>query len=158
MDRVSRGGEIEGVTLVELRQISDERGAVLHMLRCDAPGFSRFGECYFSEVSPGAVKAWKRHRDQTQRLAVPVGRLRVVIYDDRAGSLTAGRVQVIELGRPDAYHRVQIPPRLWYGFACIGGTSALLANCPDLPHDPNESEQRAVHDPTIPYTWTSIAT
>lgn len=148
---------IEGVTATELRQISDERGAVLHMLRCDAPEFTRFGECYFSEVLPGAVKAWKRHRVQTQNLAVPVGRIRLVIYDGRENSPTLGRILVQELGRPDAYLRLSIPPGLWYGFACLGNTPALLANCADMPHQPSESEVRAIDDPSIPYSWAQIA-
>ena len=145
--------EIDGVMITELRQIGDERGAVLHMLRCDAPEFTRFGECYFSEVLPGAIKAWKRHRAQTQNLAVPVGRIQLVIYDDRETSTTSGHVQVLELGRPDAYFRLRIPPRLWYGFSCISATPALLANCPDLSHDPADSEVRTLNDPAIPYDW-----
>jgi dTDP-4-dehydrorhamnose 3,5-epimerase len=146
---------INGVVITELRQISDERGAVLHMLRCDAPEFTRFGECYFSEVAPGAVKAWKRHRAQTQNIAVPVGRIRMVIYDDRPGAATRGQLHVIELGRPDAYMRLRIPPGLWYGFACISAAPALLANCADLPHDPTDSEVRPVNDPAIPYAADS---
>lgn len=147
-------GRIEGVTLTKLREIGDERGTVLHMLRSDAPDFTCFGECYFSEVSPGASKAWKRHRAQTQNLAVPVGRIRIAIYDDREGSATRGNLQVLELGRPDAYLRLRVPPGLWYGFQCISATPALLANCADLPHDPAESEQRPADDPTIPYHWS----
>lgn len=146
---------ISGVTFTELRQVSDERGALLHMLRCDAAEFSRFGECYFSEVLPGAIKAWKRHRMQTQNLAVPVGRIRMVIYDNREGSVTRGQLQELQLGRPDAYLRVQIPPGLWYGFACIGDAPALLANCTDFPHDPIESEQCPPNPPIIPYQWTA---
>lgn len=146
-------GRIEGVTLTELRELGDERGTVLHMLRSDAPEFTRFGECYFSEVSPGAIKAWKRHRAQTQNLAVPMGRIRVAIYDDREGSATRGNLQVLELGRPDAYLRLRVPPGLWYGFQCISATPALVANCADLPHDPAEGEQRPADDPTIPYHW-----
>ena len=145
---------IDGMTVVELRQISDERGAVLHMLRSDAPDFVRFGECYFSEVAPRAVKAWKRHRKQTQNLAVPSGRIRLVVYDDRDGSATRGTLVTLELGRPDAYRRVSIPPGLWYGFAAVGPAAALLANCADLPHDPAESEVKAFDDPSIPYSWT----
>lgn len=153
MDKISAGGMIEGLALTGLRQIGDERGAVLHMLRCDAPEFTRFGECYFSEVLPGAVKAWKRHRAQTQNLAVPVGRILMVIFDDRESSLTRGRVQILELGRPDAYARLQILPGLWYGFRCISNIPALLVNCADLPHDPKESEQRPADYPDIPYQW-----
>jgi dTDP-4-dehydrorhamnose 3,5-epimerase len=144
---------IDGVTITELRQINDERGAVLHMLRSDAPGFVRFGECYFSEVLSTAVKGWKRHRVQTQNLAVPVGRIRFVIYDDRAFSPTKGALQILEIGRPDAYLRLQIPPGLWYGFSCISATPALIVNCADLPHDPAESDVRTLDDTLIPYQW-----
>lgn len=144
---------IEGVRLTELRQINDHRGAVLHMIRSDAAEFTRFGECYFSEVFPGAIKAWKRHRVQTQNLAVPVGRIRLVIYDDREGSATKGQLQELELGRPDAYLRLQIPPGLWYGFSCVGGSPALLANCADFPYDPMESDFRSIDDAGIPYRW-----
>ncbi len=146
---------IEGVGLTPLRQIGDERGAVLHMLRSDSPDFTRFGECYFSEVLPGVTKGWKRHRAQTQNLAVPVGRIRMVIYDDRPGSASRGRLQTVDLGRPDAYLRLRIPPGLWYAFACIGSAPALLANCPDLPHDPTESDTRPLTDAAIPYDWQS---
>ena len=150
---ISGASPVEGVTLTELGQIDGDRGAVLHMLRSDAPEFTRFGECYFSEVLPGAVKAWKRHRDQTQNLAVPVGRIQMVIFDDRKGSVSRGQLQVLELGRPDAYFRLRIPPGLWYGFRCISTAPALLVNCADLPHDPNEGETRPLDDPGIPFRW-----
>ena len=34
---------IAGVTVRPLRQIPDERGKIMHMLRQDDPGFQRFG-------------------------------------------------------------------------------------------------------------------
>jgi len=150
---VKKPAQIDGVIITELCQITDERGAVLHMYRRDAPEFVSFGECYFSEIFPGAIKAWKRHCAQTQNLAVPIGRIRMVIYDDREASFTRGHLQVLELGRPDAYLRLRIPSGLWYGFACISATPALLVNCADLPHDANDSERRPVNDSAIPYTW-----
>lgn len=152
---VTAAARIDGVVITELRQIVDERGAVLHMLRNDALDPVRFGECYFSEVLPGATKAWKRHRLQTQNLAVPVGRLRLVIYDDRESSPSRGALQIHELGRPDAYVRVQIPPGVWYGFSCVSAGPALLANCVDLPHDPSESDSRPLTDSAIPYEWNA---
>ena len=136
--------------MTQLRQLGDDRGSVLHMLRCDAPEFTKFGECYFSEILPGAAKAWKRHRAQTQNLAVPVGRVRIVIFDDRGGSPTRGQVEDVELGRPEAYVRLRIPPGLWYGFQCVGDTPALIVNCADLPHDPTETEVRSIDDVTMP--------
>jgi len=144
---------IEGVTTHKLVELADDRGSVLHMLSVNTPGFKQFGECYFSEVKPGVIKAWKMHLEQTQNLAVPIGRVKLVIFDDRDNSKTKGNLKVLELGRPDAYLRVQIPPGLWYGFACIGEAPALLANCADIPHDPKESERRSVSDTRIPYDW-----
>jgi dTDP-4-dehydrorhamnose 3,5-epimerase len=147
--------QIDGVIITELCQIHDERGAVLHMLRSDSPEFTRFGECYFSEILFGAVKAWKIHHDQTQNLAVPIGRIRLVIYDDRVGSTTRSKLQVLDLGRPDAYLRITIPPKLWYGFAGVSRMTALLANCSDLPHSRTESEVCSVNDARIPYSWST---
>ena len=144
---------IDGVLVTGLRQVVDEQGAVLHHMRSDAPEFTTFGECYFSEMIPGAVKAWKRHREQTQHLAVPIGRVRFVIYDDRELSPTNGSLEVVELGRPDHYNRLRIPKGLWYGFTCLSDQSALIANCTDEPHDPTDTELRAEHDPRIPYHW-----
>ena len=131
---------ISGVVVTPLREIADARGAILNMLRADGADFRSFGECYFSEIRPGFIKAWKRHRRQTQNLAVPVGRVRFVVHDARESSPTKGLLDVIELGRPDAYMRLRIPPLLWYGFACISATTALVANCTDVPHDPAEGE------------------
>ena len=141
---------IEGVLLNSLKQISDPRGDILHMMRVDSSGFKGFGEVYFSEVIPGAIKAWKLHERQTQNFAVPVGRILLTIFDDRQGSPSCGMVQELELGRPDAYFRVTIEPGLWYGLSCIGDGPALLTNCADLPHDPSESRARELTYPGMP--------
>ena len=144
---------IDDVVLTELKQFSDERGTLLHMLRNDDPIFTTFGECYFSEVLPGAVKAWKMHRNQTQNFSVPVGRIKLVIYDNRKNSISNGNLQYVNLGRPDSYFRIMIPPGLWYGFTCISEMPALLVNCADIPHDPQESEIRMLDDISIPHKW-----
>ena len=47
---------IQGVKFKLLKKICDERGAVMHMLRCDDPEFEKFGEIYFSCIYPGVVK------------------------------------------------------------------------------------------------------
>jgi dTDP-4-dehydrorhamnose 3,5-epimerase len=146
---------IDGVRLSPLREIADERGAVLHMLRVDAEDFTQFGECYLSEILPGAVKAWKRHRAQTQLFAVPAGRIRIVIYDPRTEAASHGCLQVLDLGRPDAYARLRIPPGLWYGFACLSPGPALIVNCADMIHDPRECDILAPNDAGIPYDWTT---
>jgi dTDP-4-dehydrorhamnose 3,5-epimerase len=149
---VGKGQMIEHVIIQELTQIPDERGRVMHMIRADSPLFEKFGEIYFSEVLPGVVKAWKRHKEMTQLIAVPVGMIKLVIYDDPGKSKSKGNLKVLEIGR-DNYKLVKIPPNLWYGFKCISEHPALLANCADLPHDPSEAESRDPNDSYIPYQW-----
>lgn len=147
---------IDGVERIPLRQIPAEGGAVLHMLRADAPHFTGFGEVYFSECLPGAVKAWKRHREMTQNFAVPSGRIRVVIYDDRENSPTRGTVAEHTLGRPDSYCLLRIPPMVWYGFTAADAAVGIICNCADMTHRPEESERIAADSPAIPYVWPEL--
>ena len=143
---------IDGVKVVPLKKIEDERGKVLHMLRSDSELFTKFGEVYFSVVNPGVVKAWKKHKLMTQHFAVPSGAIKLVLFDDRDGSNTKGKKQEIEIGESN-YSLVRIPPKVWYGFKGISKTSSLIANCSDIPHDPMESKKKDINDPEIPYKW-----
>ncbi len=145
---------IEGVFTVDLRVIPAEKGAVLHMLRADAPFFSRFGEVYFSEIEPNTIKAWKMHQRQTQRLTVPMGLVQVVLFDARPQSPSYGRVDAVFLGREEHYKLLHIPPYIWYGFKNVGKEKALICNCTDMPHEASESCQKAEDDASIPYIWT----
>ena len=131
---------IDGVKVTPLRQIPDERGKVMHMLRSDSDAFIGFGEIYFSCVYPGAVKAWHIHKRMTLNYAVPHGNIKLVLYDDREGSPTRGEVQEVFLG-PDNYCLVTIPPMVWNGFKGIGMNAAIVANCATIPHDPTEIDR-----------------
>ena len=122
------------------------------MLRCDANHFVKFGEIYFSETNPGTVKAWKRHQRMTQNFAVVSGSLRLVVYDDRSGSASSGKLDVFDLGREN-YQLVRVPNGLWYGFKCVGESPVLMANCADMPHDPQEVVVIPSDSPRIPYQW-----
>jgi dTDP-4-dehydrorhamnose 3,5-epimerase len=143
---------IDGVIVEPLKQIIDERGKVMHMLRSDSKFFTKFGEIYFSVVNPGIVKAWKKHLLMTQKFAVPVGNIRLVMFDERKSSNTFGKIEVLELGE-DNYSLITIPPLIWYGFKGISKAAAVIANCSDFPHDPKESEKCDQKDFKIPYEW-----
>lgn len=143
---------IKGVIIEPLRQIPDERGKVMHMLRADSTLFTKFGEIYFSLVNPGAVKAWKRHRRMTLHYAVPRGNVKVVLYDDREGSKSRGLIEEVFIGE-DNYCLLVIPPMLWNGFKGLGSSPSLIANCTDLPYDPAEVERLDISDGKIPYDW-----
>ena len=147
-----KSSKIEGVKIVPLAQISDERGSVLHMMRKKGP-LCEFGEIYFSEVLPWKIKAWKRHKKMTQNFAVPFGQIKLVFYDDRDHSKSKGKIETLVLGRPDNYYLVQVPPLLWYGFQGIGSTPSILANCADMVHEPEESESQDYVNSDFSFLW-----
>jgi dTDP-4-dehydrorhamnose 3,5-epimerase len=144
---------IEGVLVRPLRQIPDERGKVMHMLRADDPHFEAFGEIYFSVVYPGVVKGWHLHKQMTINYAVPYGSIKLVLFDDRERSATRGQVQEIFVGESN-YALVRVPPMVWNGFKGVGLTHAIVANCATIPHDPDEIVRLDPFSSKIPYEWS----
>jgi dTDP-4-dehydrorhamnose 3,5-epimerase len=144
---------IAGVGVYPLRQIPDERGKIMHMLRADDSHFERFGEIYFSMVYPGVIKGWHLHRLMTLNYAVPVGTIKLVLFDERDGSPTKG--EIVELFPGEAnYLLVRIPPGVWNGYKGVGHAPAIVANCATHPHDPDEMRRLDPFDNHIPYDWS----
>ena len=144
---------IDGVLVHPLKQIPDERGKVMHMLRASDPHFVGFGEIYFSLVFPGVIKGWHLHKRMVINYAVPMGRIKLVLYDPREGSPTRGQIQELFLGE-EHYALVQVPAGVWNGFKGVGVTPALVANCATIVHDPEEIVRMdPLHNDVIPYTW-----
>ena len=143
---------IDGVKLTPLKQIFDERGKVMHMLREDSSVFSRFGEIYFSCTHPGVVKAWHMHKKMTLNYAVIYGEIKFVLYDDRPESPTQGELQEFFIS-PENYILVTVPPLIWNGFKSVGVNSSIVANCSTLPHSPDEIIRCSPTSSNIPYDW-----
>ena len=143
---------IDGIRIIPLRQIPDERGTVMHMLRADDPHFDRFGEIYFSTVYQGVVKGWHLHERMTINYAVPVGAIKLVLFDDRDGSPTRGELQEVFLGDGN-YALVTVPPFVWNGFKGIAAPYSVVANCATIPHDPTEIRRMDPFGSKIKYDW-----
>src|SRR3972149_8553359 len=109
---------IDGVEIIPLKQIPDERGKVMHMLKATDPHFIKFGEIYFSLIHPGVIKGWHLHKEMAINYAVVAGKIKVVLYDDRKNSQTKGEIQEVYLSQ-DNYLLVSVPPYIWNGFKCV---------------------------------------
>jgi dTDP-4-dehydrorhamnose 3,5-epimerase len=143
---------IEGVQVVPLRRIPDERGTIYHMLRRTDAHFREFGEIYFSSIYKGVVKGWHRHREMTLNYVCIHGAIKLALYDERDGSPSRGEVMEIFLGK-DNYSLVVIPPQVWNGFKGMSDPYAIVANCCTHPHDPSRSTRLDPFDNHIPYDW-----
>lgn len=131
---------IEGVLLTSLKRIDHPKGDVLHGMKKNDPGFSGFGEAYFSTIHAGDIKPWKKHLRMTLNLVVPVGNIRFVLHDERSDSLTCNQTMVVEIGR-DNYQRLTVPAGVWMAFEGLDEALNLLLNVADLEHDPSEVER-----------------
>lgn len=143
---------INGVLVVPLRRIPDERGTIFHMLRRTDAHFVEFGEIYFTSIYRGVVKGWHRHTEMTLNYACVWGRIKLVIHDDRPDSTTRGTTMEVFLG-PDDYSLVTIPPQIWTGFKGMADES-IVANCATHPHDPSRTERLDPFSDRIPYDWS----
>jgi dTDP-4-dehydrorhamnose 3,5-epimerase len=144
---------IHDVKIIPLRQIVDERGKIMHMMKATDPHFLGFGEIYFSCAWPGTVKAWHIHQSMTINNAVISGRAKLVMYDMREDSPSHGELQEVFFGE-DNYCLVQVPPGIANGYKAYGDKLVVLANCATEPHVPDEMLRLDPGTPRIPYDWT----
>jgi len=106
------------------------------------------GQINFSVQYPGVIKAWHRHRYQTDFWMGLIGHLKVGVYDqenDTAWSIVIGE---------KCPGTVIIPPPLWHGAATVGPTPAGLLYYVTHSYNPEApDEERANHDAFPDFPW-----
>jgi len=143
---------IEGVKITELKQIKDERGKIMHMMKNNFEVFKKFGEIYFSTVNNSYIKAWHLHKEATLNYACIHGKVRYVLFDDRKSSKTFGEIQEFILS-PENYFLVTVPPMIWNGFIGIHTEYSIIANCMTITHNENEMVRKDPFDSYFSYKW-----
>jgi dTDP-4-dehydrorhamnose 3,5-epimerase len=98
------------------------------------------------------VKGWHLHQRMTLNYAVVVGMIKLVLFDDREGSPSRGKLMELLVGESN-YSLVKIPPGVWNGFKCIDTKAAIVANCASEPHAPAEILRMDPSSRAIPYDW-----
>ena len=145
---------IEGVEIKNLKVITDSRGFLMEMLRCDDTIFEKFGQVYLSVCKPNIVKGWHYHKKQTDHFVVVKGNAKVVLYDDRKNSATKGEVQEVFMGEGNPI-LLKIPTYVLHGITPVGNEDSYLINCPTLPYDYKNPDEFRVSFKSreIPYDW-----
>ena len=145
--------EIEGVLLTPLKKISHPKGDILHGMKKSDPGFSAFGEAYFTKINFNEIKGWNRHHRVTLNLCVPVGKVFFVLYDDREKSKTRGNFLSVEISVDD-HQRLTVPPCVWLAFKGMSDGINLILDVTDMEHDPEEVENQDLEQ--IEYNWDAV--
>lgn len=142
---------IEGVLLTPLSIISNPMGDVFHGMKASSPGYSGFGEAYFSSVKSKNIKGWKKHKNMVMNLVVVSGKVKFVIYDDRGDSKTKNQFAEYTLSFPENYSRLTVPSGVWMAFQDCTGQSSTLLNLANIEHHPEEQASKPLSE--ILYNW-----
>ena len=123
--------QIAGVQIVNLRRFNDDGGSMTELGRLkrgehdDLPGFV-VKQVNFSEIEPGAIKAFHLHLRQTDVWYVPpTSKLLLVLGDARKKSSTEGEVRRIVLGDGNS-RLVRIPPGVAHGVTNLASTPGQI--------------------------------
>ena len=143
---------IEGVIVSPLKVVDVLGGNVLHAMKASDEEYKGFGEAYFSMIEKGIIKGWKRHKEMTLNLIVPIGAIRFVLFDSRDNSVTTGKYFEVDLSL-EHYNRLTIPPMVWMGFQGLEEGFSLLLNIANIPHSQSEVEQKELDE--IYFDWRS---
>jgi len=133
---------LEGILLTPLKRFHNEKGDIFHAMKKSDKGFNGFGEAYFSTISKGEIKGWKKHTRMTLNIIVPFGKIELVVYD-------GSEFFSVILSNKN-YQRLTIEPNLWLAFRGLAEENMLL-NIASIEHDPKELENIGLSE--IQYDW-----
>jgi dTDP-4-dehydrorhamnose 3,5-epimerase len=106
------------------------------------------GQINYSVQHPGVIKAWHRHKHQTDFWMCLRGHIKVGVY--REGADFAW-LHVLGEKQPGA---LIIPPTLWHGAATVGNEPAGLFYYVTKAYDPaSPDEERRAHDSVPGFPW-----
>lgn len=143
---------IDGVKIIPLKQIFDNRGAVYHVFRNDNNDVN-VEEVYISRVNAGITKGWKQHLQTWQRFVVLYGKMEIVLHDERKNSPTYGAFQRVILDETDNYARLELAPQIWYAFRCLSEDYSLMINISEMIHVDGESNNIPLENDLFHYDW-----
>ena len=124
-------GIIHDCRVRHLNKYVDERGWLAEVFRQDElePACHPVMG-YLSLTHPGVARGPHEHETQTDLFVFFSGRFRLYLWDARAGSVSFGLRQVLDLGesRPAS---VLVPPGVVHAYRNTGTGDALIFNCPN---------------------------
>jgi dTDP-4-dehydrorhamnose 3,5-epimerase len=123
---------IEGVQIIDLRLLIDDGGSFAELVRFDENGCLlqipefRVRQSSYSQVLPGAIKAFHLHFNQEDVWFVPpTDRLLIGLVDARSGSPTTGKTMRFVMGGGKA-QILYIPRGVGHGCANLGNVPATI--------------------------------
>ena len=151
MPNVQESKEIAGVWTVEPTLHGDQRGMFIETFRREwFPNSREMLQGNRSNKQAGAVVGLHYHLHQADYWYCPVGAIRVVLHDLRAGGPTDGGTMCFDISGEN-HHGVYIPPGVAHGFAAL--TDVVMTYLVDSYYNPADELGVAWDDATIGADW-----
>ena len=140
---------LEGVKIMDLKKLPDERGSFTEIMREDWDEF--FGTDHPAQANlsisfPNIVRGWHRHeRGQVDYFVVIKGTMKICAFDENSGELDEITVSGERL------RIVRIPGKYWHGTKTVGTGPSVTIYFVSKLYDyktPDEG-RRKFDDPTI---------
>jgi dTDP-4-dehydrorhamnose 3,5-epimerase len=146
---------IHDVIVKKLITHSDDRGYFREVVREDDQLLRHFGQSAVTKTYPGVIKAFHWHNHQDDVWYVVDGMARVVLYDRRPGSATAGVTQVVYAGEDNPVV-ILIPIGVAHGYQVLGNKPVVLFYHVTQAYDPKQPDEQRIpfDDPHIGFDWS----
>ena len=144
---------IDGVVLQALTTHADQRGFFREVCRlADDLCRGGIGQISHTLMVEGVIKAWHLHAIQSDYFYVPVGLLRVGLYDLREISPTFRQSMDFLMGdgRPPAV--LKIPPGVAHGCRALRGPAHLIF-LNSHTYNPQDELRLPYDDPALGFDW-----
>lgn len=136
--------------LVPIQTFIDTRSfSFLNILNGNLP---QNGQINYSKVFPGVVKAWHRHKKQTDFWICVDGDLKVGLVAAASDMPYPEQMWTLHIGEHYP-SMVIIPPGIWHGCTPIGGKSASLLYCVSEQYDPMIPDEERLPWDSMHFDW-----
>ena len=144
---------IKGVIIKELVTHTDERGFFREIFRFSEE-FEKIslGQLSHSLAKEGVVKAWHGHKEQFQWNYVVLGKIKVVLYDNRSESSTYRETMEFLVGDDEKPRAYFFPPGVLHGYKCLKGPMQIIYVTSGV-YDLSDEVRISKDDPQIGYEW-----
>ncbi|MGD9982140.1 MAG: dTDP-4-dehydrorhamnose 3,5-epimerase family protein [Hyphomonadaceae bacterium] len=147
---------IDGVRMHQPVTHQDDRGTLCEIYN-QRWRFDDFPlvHAYLVTVRPGKVKGWAVHEHHVDRYFFVSGSLKLVLFDDRAGSPTHRMINELYLSD---YNRalVLVPPGVFHAVENVGAVDGLMFNIPSEPYNYEDPDKHTLplENDHIPYSFS----
>lgn len=125
--------------LNKIKFIKNPNGNIYKLIQNDTKKI-KFDELYISELNSFKQKAWKFHKKKIQRIYIPIGKVKIGIYQPKIK-----KIKIIILGETDK-QLITIYNGVFYGFKLIVNKKSLILN---LTYFSNKNIDKPLNQPSM---------